>query len=423
MQKYKLLLIIIILAFTFNLSCDSGGDNSNDPGPMPTSEPDPGIENQFSLVNAFPNVSLDKPLDIQNSGDNTNRLFVVEQKGVIHVINNVSSTQSGETVQLNGLDAVSDVFMDIQNLVLFNESELGLLGLAFHPNFENNGLFYINYIADNPLRTVISRFTVSEGDPNQADPDSELILLEIVQPHPVHNGGQLVFGPDNGYLYISMGDGGPANGVSGESQNLTNLLGTIIRIDVNNPEGGENYGVPPDNPFVGNTSGYREEIYAYGLRNPWRISFDPVTGDLWTGDVGEGDLEEIDIIQKGRNYGWPIMEGTNCFNPPVGCDMSGLELPIWEYGRNNGRTVIGGFAYRGSEFPELEGKFIYGDFISGRVWALSFDGLTATDNTQILKFTNTDSFIITSFGIDEQNELYITGFDGNIYRLIRNEDL
>lgn len=419
MHRSRNFVLFIILATFYLVSCDSSGDNST----IPPAPPDPDIENQFSLVNAFNDLTFDRPLDIQNAGDGTNRLFVVEQRGVIQVINIVFTTQSGETVQLNGIDAASSVFLDIQDWVLSDEGELGMLGLAFHPDYENNGLFYVNYIADNPLRNVISQFSVSGEDPNEADSSSEIILLEIVQPHVFHNGGQLVFGPNDGYLHISLGDGGPAFGGDGKSQDLSNLFGSILRIDVDNPEGGKNYGIPSDNPFVGNSSGFREEIYAYGLRNPWRISFDPITGDLWTGDVGEGTLEEIDIIQKGKNYGWPIMEGTNCFDPPSGCNMSGLELPIWEYGRNNGRTIIGGFVYRGSEFSELEGKYIYGDFVSGRVWALSFNGLTATDNTQLLRIANVDSFVITSFGIDEQNELYITGFDGNIYRLIRNEDL
>ena len=419
MHRSRNFVLFIILATFYLVSCDSSGDNST----IPPAPPDPDIENQFSLVNAFNDLTFDRPLDIQNAGDGTNRLFVVEQRGVIQVINIVFTTQSGETVQLNGIDAASSVFLDIQDWVLSDEGELGMLGLAFHPDYENNGLFYVNYIADNPLRNVISQFSVSGEDPNEADSSSEIILLEIVQPHVFHNGGQLVFGPNDGYLHISLGDGGPAHGADGKSQDLSNLFGSILRIDVDNPEGGKNYGIPSDNPFVGNSSGFREEIYAYGLRNPWRISFDPITGDLWTGDVGEGTLEEIDIIQKGKNYGWPIMEGTNCFDPPSGCNMSGLELPIWEYGRNNGRTIIGGFVYRGSEFSELEGKYIYGDFVSGRVWALSFNGLTATDNTQLLRIANVDSFVITSFGIDEQNELYITGFDGNIYRLIRNEDL
>jgi glucose/arabinose dehydrogenase len=405
--------LFIILAAFYLVSCDPSGDN-------PQAPPDPGIENKFSLVNAFPNLSFDRPLDIQNPGDGSNRLFVVEQKGVILVINNIPANIQIE-VQLNGLDAISNVFLDIQNQVLFDESELGMLGLAFHPDYENNGLFYINYIADNPLGSVISQFSVSSDNPNEADSNSEVVLLELEQPHPLHNGGQLVFGTNDGFLYISLGDGGHDS--EDNAQDLSNILGSILRIDVDNPEGGNNYGIPSDNPFFGNTSGFREEIYAYGLRNPWRMSFDSVTGALWTGDVGDQSLEEIDIVEKGKNYGWPIMEGTNCYDPPSGCDMSGLELPIWEYGRNKGRTLIGGFVYRGAELPELFGKYIYADFVSGRVWALSFDVLTVTDNTQLLRFANVDSFIITSFGLDEQNELYITGFDGNIYRLVRTENL
>ncbi len=413
MRRSRNFALFIILAAFYLVSCDSSGDNPQVPS-------DPDIENKFSLVNAFPNLSFDRPLDIQNPGDGSNRLFVVEQKGVILVINNIPANNQIE-VQLNGLDATSNIFLDIQNQVLFDESELGMLGLAFHPDYENNGLFYVNYIADNPLRNVISRFAVSEDNPNIADADSEVILLEIEQPHPFHNGGQLAFGPNDGFLYISLGDGGHDS--EDNAQDLLNLLGSILRIDVDNPEGENNYGIPSDNPLFGNTSGFREEIYAYGLRNPWRMSFDSVTGALWTGDVGDQSLEEIDIVEKGKNYGWPIMEGTNCYDPPSGCDMSGLELPIWEYGRNEGRTLIGGFVYRGAELPELFGKYIYADFVSGRVWALSFDGLTVTDNTQLLRFADMDSFIITSFGIDEQNELYITGFDGNIYRLVRTENL
>ncbi len=358
------MIFIAIFAFGFNVSCDSEGNNSNGQTPTPTPDPDPDIKNQFSMVNAFPNLSFDRPLDIQNSGDGTNRLFVVEHKGVIQVIDDIDSVDQAD-IQLNNLNAPSDVFLDIQDRVFFDESELGLLGLAFHPNYENNGLFYVNYTTLNPLRSVISQFSVSTGDPNKADPNSELILLEIDQPHAFHNGGQLIFGPHDGYLYISMGDGGPPFGANGTSQDFSNLLGAISRIDVDNPQGELNYGIPPDNPAANNTSGLREELFATGLRNPWRISIDPVTGNLWTGDVGEADLEEIDIIQKGKNYGWPIMEGTNCFDPPSGCNTSGLELPIWEYGHNIGRSIIGGFVYRGSEFPELEGKYIYADFVSG----------------------------------------------------------
>ena len=407
----------------FTVSCDSEGDTSTtepDPSPAPSPNPDPpdqDIENAFSLVNAFPNLSFDRPLDIQNSGDGTNRIFIVEQRGVIQVVDNIPA-QNQNVAQRN--TETSEVFLDIQNQVLFDESELGLLGLAFHPDYENNGLFYINYIADGPLRSVISQFSVSDEDPNLADPNSEVILLEFPQPHPFHNGGQLVFGPMDGYLYISMGDGGPASGANGNSQDLTNLLGTVIRIDVDNPEGGENYGIPSDNPFSGNMSGFREEIFAYGLRNPWRISFNPVTGDLWTGDVGESSREEINIIENGKNYGWPIMEGSLCFDPPMGCGMNGLELPLFEYGRDQGGSIIGGMVYNGNQLPELLGLFIYSDFVSGRVWALENEGTNLLDNTQLLQF---DPFSIVSFGLNEQGEPYIASFDGNIYRLERIEDM
>jgi len=418
MQNYKLLLIISILAFTFNLSCDSGGESGDGqmPMPTPTPEPEPDLENQFSLVNAFPNISLDKPLDIQNSGDNTNRLFVVEQKGAIQVIDGVPLNNQSE-VQLSDLDPASSVFLDIQDRVEFDDSELGMLGLAFHPNYENNGLFYVNYTAANPLRSIISQFSVDTQNPNQADPNSEVVLLEIPQPHQLHNGGQLVFGPNDGYLYISTGDGGPPFGSNGTSQDFTNLLGSIIRIDVDNPQDQLNYGIPPDNPLVNNNLGFREELYASGFRNPWRLAFDAVTGTLWTGDVGEFSREEVNIIENGKNYGWPIIEGTLCFNPPIQCNLNGLVLPVFEYGRDQGGAVIGGIVYHGNEFPELSGLYIYGDFVSGRVWALEHNGVNVLDNTQLLQF---DPFSIVAFGIDEQGEPYIASFDGNIYRLERS---
>ncbi|MCZ6864729.1 MAG: PQQ-dependent sugar dehydrogenase, partial [Candidatus Dadabacteria bacterium] len=330
MRRSRNFVLWIILAAFYLASCDSSGDNST----IPPAPPDPGIENQFSPVNAFNNLIFDRPLGIENAGDGTNRLFVVEHRGVILVINNVSATQGGETAQLKGTNATSNVFLDIQDRVFFDENEQGLLGLTFHPNYKNNGFFYLNYMAENPLRNVISRFAVSEDNPNIADADSEVILLEIEQPHLFHNGGQLVFGPKDGFLYISVGDGGHDS--EDNAQDLSNLFGAVLCVDVDNPDGGMNYGIPSDNPFFGNASGFREEIYAYGLRNPWRISFDSVTGALWTGDVGDQSLEEIDIVEKGKNDGWPIMEGTNCYDPPSGCDMSGLELPIWEYGRNEG---------------------------------------------------------------------------------------
>jgi glucose/arabinose dehydrogenase len=410
-KRINLIFLTLILTISL-ISCDSNG-GSSDTG-------NGNVRTNYTIVSAFPLLTFDRPLGIENAGDGTNRLFVVEQRGVIQAINNNTLVNPvGSTRGINP-DATSQIFLDIQDRVLFDESELGMLGLAFHPDYESNGFFYVNYIADNPLRNVISRFTVSGEDPNQADPGSELILLEIEQPHPFHNGGQLVFGPEDGLLYIALGDGGPAGGVSQESKNLTNLLGSILRIDIDNPQGNLNYGIPPDNPLFGNTSGLREEIYAYGFRNPWRMSFDPVTGSLWTGDVGELSLEEIDIVEKAKNYGWPSMEGTKCFSPSSGCDMTGLELPIWEYGRNQGKSITGGFVYRGSDLSELKGKYIYGDFVSGRIWALSFEDGIATDNTELLKIADEVSFILTSFGVDEQNELYITGFDGIIYIIVED---
>lgn len=405
-----------VLSTFYIISCDSG-DNSNNgqvPNPTPSPTPDPEIENQFSLTNAFPSLIFDRPLDIQNSGDSTNRLFVVEQKGVIKVIDNLGS---GNQVQaeVNGLDATSEIFLDIQERVEFDENELGLLGLAFHPDYENNGLFYINYIAGSPLRTIVSEFSRSSDDPNKADPNSEVVLLEIPQPHTFHNGGQLVFGPNDGYLYISIGDGGDVL-VAQRSQDLTNLFGTVLRIEVDNSENQLNYAIPFDNPFINNLEGFREEIYAYGLGNPWRLAFDPFLGKLLAGDVGRFAREEINLIEKGKNYGWPIMEGNLCFNPPMGCNTMGLEPPLHEYARDQGGAVIGEIIYHGNEFTELSGLYIYGDFVSGRVWALEHNGTSKVDNTQLLQF---DPFSIVAFGLDEQNEPYLASFDGNIYRLER----
>ena len=404
-QSRYTILSIMLLAIIYMAACDSDGDSSNSPGN------EPNITNQFGLIDAFPNLAFQNPLDIQNAADGTNRLFVAEQRGVLHVIDNLAAVQASDTSLRN---ATSGVFLDIQDRVAF-DIEFELLGFAFHPDFANNGYLYINYTTGNPGRTIISRFEVSQNNPNTADPDSELILLDIEQPHPFHNGGQLVFGPQDGYLYIALGDGGPASGPA-TGQNLTDLLGTVIRIDVDNPQGQLNYGIPPDNPFANNTDGYREEIYAYGFRNPWRLAFDPVSGNLWTGDVGEISREELNIVRNGGNYGWSIVEGTQCFDPPSGCNPEDFELPELEYGRGSGGSVIGGVFYYGDEFPELEGLYLYADFVSGRVWALEHDGTSVVANSQLLRF-NPNS--IVAFGLDEQAEPYIASFDGNIYRLER----
>jgi hypothetical protein len=354
---------------------------------------------QIFLENAFPNLSFSRPVDLQNAGDGSNRIFVVEQPGIIKVFKNASDVPA------------ANVFLDIRDKVDDSSNEEGLLGLAFHPDFENNGFFYVNYTADNPARTVIARYQVSAGDSNAADPNSELVIMEIDKPYPNHNAGALVFGPNDGYLYITTGDGGSGGDPNNNGQNRQTLLGAILRIDVDNSEGGLNYAIPNDNPFKGNTHGWREEIYAYGLRNPWRISFDPLTGWLWAADVGQNAYEEIDIIEKGKNYGWRIMEGFHCFNPP-NCDTTGLTLPIWEYDHSEGHSITGGYVYRGSEIPDMVGQYVYADYVSGKIWFLEYDGSTPASNT-LFKDTN---LFIASFGIDEQKELYICAFDGRIYK-------
>ena len=355
---------------------------------------------QPQLEVAFPNLTtFNRPVDLQHAGDSSNRIFVVEQAGIIHVFEN------------NREAATKNEFLNIQSQVRRNGNEEGLLGLAFHPDYANNGFFYVDYSASNPRRTVIARFQVDNSDPDLANPNSRLVLLEVNQPFSNHNGGQIAFGPD-GFLYISLGDGGLANDPNGNGQNRQTLLGAILRLDVDDPAGGKNYGIPGDNPFAGNNQGFREEIYAYGLRNVWRFSFDFETDRLWAADVGQGAREEIDIIENGKNYGWKIMEGAICRPSTSGCNQSGLELPIYDYSHSLGQSVTGGYVYRGPGVPDLQGSYIYGDFVTGRIWALNYDGTNLAENTELL---NTSLFI-SSFGIDQNNELYICAFDGRIYR-------
>jgi glucose/arabinose dehydrogenase len=353
-----------------------------------------------SLENAFPALSFTRPVDLQNAGDGSNRLFVLEQAGLIYAFDNFQAVTS------------KSVFLDIQARVDNSGNEEGLLGLAFHPDYENNGYFYVNYTSSVSGLTHISRFSVSETDSNQVDPGSELVLMQIPKPYQNHNAGALAFGPEDGYLYITTGDGGSAGDPNNNGQDRTTLLGSILRIDVDSTETGLNYAIPGDNPYSDNPDGYREEIYAYGLRNPWRVSFDPVTGWLWAADVGQSSWEEIDIIQSGGNYGWRVMEGAHCYNPPTGCDSTGMTGPIWEYDHSLGYSVTGGYVYNGCCVPELAGKYIYGDYGSGRIWSLEYDGMGPTVNTELLD----TALHISSFGVDQAGEIYICAFDDSIYR-------
>ncbi len=382
---------ILLIPFFFY-----GCDATDDPPPPPD-------DNGEALVEAFPELSFDRPVDLQHAGDGTDRIFVVEQRGVISVFPN--DPEASDKTE----------FLDISGRVDDSANEMGLLGLAFHPNFESNGYFYVNYTASSPRRTIIARFSVSGNDPDQADPESEIEILSYNQPQGNHNGGQISFGPD-GYLYIASGDGGGGGDPGNNAQDRTNLLGAILRIDVDNQQDGNEYSIPADNPFADNEEGYREEIFAWGLRNPWRFSFDPETDQLWVGDVGQVDKEVIHIVDNGLNYGWNIIEGSICYPPGSECDKEGLELPFFEYDwgqANTGQSITGGFVYRGENLPALYGMYIYGDYVSGRIWALDISDEENPDNSELIQA----DFNIPSFGTDQHNELYILGFDRKVYRL------
>ncbi len=366
-------------------------------GVTPCSTADPSSRMpKVRLASAFSGFIM--PVGIFHAGDGSLRQFIVEQRGVIKL---QRPARPGFTT-----------FLDIVGRVT-SGGELGLLGLAFHPNFADNGRLFVNYTSSQGGRhTVISEFRVGET-PDEVDPRTERILLTIPQPYKNHNGGDLAFGPD-GLLYIALGDGGSKNDPHGNAQNLSTLLGKILRIDVDRRDPKLPYGLPPDNPFVGR-AGAAPEIWAYGLRNPWRFSFDAVTGWLFAGDVGQGAREEIDLIRKGGNYGWNVMEGTICtpgVNP--GCAPEGFEPPLLDYRRKEGTTVIGGRVYRGTAIPALCGVYVYGDFGSGRIWGFRYDGNTVTGQKQLLKTGRR----ISAFGEDEQRELYVVDYEGEILKVI-----
>ncbi|MBN8657244.1 MAG: PQQ-dependent sugar dehydrogenase [Anaerolineae bacterium] len=359
--------------------------------PPPTEIPTTNAS-QFPDPNAFAWVpivdGLTRPVDLQSAFDGSGRLFVIEKYGAIRV------AKDGQLLD--------QPFLNIDDRVNDESNEMGLLGLAFHPNYEQNGYFYVNYTGEGG-HTRISRFTAS-GD--VADPNSEQVLMVIDQPFPNHNGGGVVFGPD-GYFYLGLGDGGAGGDPFKNGQNLDALLGKLLRIDVNN---GDPYAIPADNPF-GN------EVWAYGLRNPWRFSFDRATGDLWIGDVGQGEWEEVDYLPAGSpggaNFGWSIMEGSYGYD---GEAQPGLLLPAAEYSHSNpysGCSVTGGYVYRGA-MPEWNGVYLYGDYCEGTVWGLTL--LNGQWQSQVLFETD---LRITSFGEDEAGELYLVSDTGAVYILAR----
>lgn len=343
---------------------------------------------------------LTAPLDLQQPDDGSGRLMIVEQGGTIRIVKN------------GGL--LSTPFLDISGKVHM-EGESGLLGMTFHPDYIHNRRFFVNYVrqlADGTLQTVIAEFQASLTNPDLADSGSERDLLFVPQPFSNHKAGQLAFGPD-GDLYFGLGDGGGAGDPFGNGQNTHTLLGKMLRIDVNSPPSpGLQYAIPSDNPFV--KGGGSPEIFAYGFRNPWRFSFDRPTGRLFVGDVGQDKYEEVDVVQKGGNYGWNTMEGMHCFSPPTGCDETGLLLPISEYDHSAGQAVIGGYVYHGSAIPKLQGTYVFAD-LTGKMFALNQD-TTGTWNRSLLLSPGTD---ISSLGQDQTGELYVIEIsNGTVMKLV-----
>ncbi len=344
------------------------------------------------LEMAFPSLQFERPVDLQQAGD---LLFVVEQRGIIWVFDRDPAVSAATE------------FLDIRSRVSRGGNEEGLLGLAFAPDYTTSGDFYVYYSARSPRRSIVARYRRSASDVRAADATSEDVLLTVAQPYSNHNGGQLAFGPDDGYLYIGLGDGGSGGDPLNHGQNRTTLLGSLLRIDVSTTP----YGIPADNPFTGNTDGYKEEIWAWGLRNPWRFSFDTATGRLYLADVGQNAWEEVDVIVKGGNYGWRTMEGPACFRPPANCNRAGLELPEHAYASNGApRSITGGYVYRSTSVPELVGRYLYGDYVEGTIWGMGTD--STAQNTELLD----TSLNIASFGQDAYGEVYILAFDGRIYR-------
>lgn len=344
------------------------------------------------------------PVDIAHAGDS--RLFIVEQGGVIKIIDEGS--------------VLPTPFLDISTIVNSGANERGLLGLAFHPDYSTNGYFFVNY-TNASGNTVVARYTVG-ANPDIADSGTALQIITIVQDFNNHNGGDLNFGPDD-YLYIGMGDGGDGGDPNNRAQDGQNLLGKMLRIDVDNPPMGSNYGIPGDNPFVGNAA-VLDEIWALGLRNPWRFSFDSGTGDMYIADVGQGSWEEIDHQPAGSsggdNYGWRCYEGNNTYNT-TGCGPIGnYTFPIHAYTSDlpTGCSVTGGYVYRGSTYPKMVGKYIYTDYCSGRFWMLEPDGMGGWTNTFLKVFSG---FSYASFGVDVSGELYVSDVNtGSIYQVIDN---
>jgi uncharacterized repeat protein (TIGR03806 family) len=364
------------------------------------------VEGGVRLERAFPRLRFERPVQLLGAGDGSGRVFVVEQAGVVRVFPNEADPER------------SEVFLDISERVSRRGNEEGLIGFAFHPDFARNGEVYAHYsLAGDEATGILSRFRLDGEDSSRVDPDSEEVLLRQSQPWRNHNGGMIAFGPD-GYLYLSLGDGGAANDPQGNGQDLSTWLGSILRIDVDRAEEGRPYAVPADNPFVDGPEGARPEIWAFGLRNVWRFSFDRETGDLWAGDVGQNKVEEIDLIVRGGNYGWRRFEADRVFDDGTELALEPAIPPVSSYPRSEGISVTGGVVYRGQRFPSLQGQYLYGDYVSGNLWRVVHAG----NGGFVTELAARTGRSIASFGEDDEGELFVCSFDGGIHRVVPAED-
>jgi len=384
-------LFVVVLIATGAIFLASCGSTNTTPQP---NVPPTSLKLSLNTVVS----GLSSPVDLEVSADNIGRLFVVEQPGTIRIISNSA--------------LLPTPFLDISSQVDFG-GEKGLLGLAFHPSYSQNRRFFVNYdrVVGGQMQTVISEFEASATNPNLADRTTERILFTVDQPFPNHKGGQLVFGPDS-FLDIGLGDGGSGGDPLRNGQNLETMLGKMLRIDVDHTSSGLPYAIPPDNPFA--SGGGLPEIWSYGLRNPWRFSFDRPSGRLFCADVGQEHYEEVDILQKGGNFGWNIMEGLHCFNSASGCNMSGLTLPIAEYDHTEGDAVIGGYVYHGTAIPQLADTYLLSDFGSGTIWNLTESPPGTWTRTRLLSTGRN----VSSFGQDSSGELYVLDYSGSVLKLV-----